>query len=173
MNRKILRYATVGASTLAIAAPGFALADASKDIQVAGRALTFMENGPTGPTTVGIVFDPDKPASVAEKNAIMAAIGGGYSAGAVTISGRPMEAGSLAGVKFVFITHGVDYGAVGAEARSKHIIAIGSDPGCVQSGACAMGVSTDPTVQITVNHNAAAAVGASFKAAFRMLIHEI
>jgi hypothetical protein len=36
-----------------------------------------------------------------------------------------------------------------------------------------MAVSTDPKVVITVNRAAAAAVGASFKAAFRMMINEI
>jgi hypothetical protein len=32
---------------------------------------------------------------------------------------------------------------------------------------------TTPAVEITVNHNAATAVGATFKAAFRMMIKEI
>jgi hypothetical protein len=162
-----------GVFALSAAAPGLAYADPAKDIQVAGRALTFLENGPTGPTVIGVVFDPSKPGSVAEKNAIMAAIGGGYSAGAITLTGKPMEAGDISGVKVVFVTHGVNYGAVSSQSKAKHIIAIGSDPACVQSGACVMGVSTDPSVQIVVNHNAAAAVGASFKAAFRMMIHEI
>jgi hypothetical protein len=36
-----------------------------------------------------------------------------------------------------------------------------------------MGVTTVPKVEITVNRAAAAAVGASFKAAFRMMIKEI
>jgi hypothetical protein len=44
-------------------------ADAAKDLQVAGRGLTFLENGPTGSAVLGVVFDPSKPASVAEKNA--------------------------------------------------------------------------------------------------------
>ncbi|MCI3135432.1 hypothetical protein [Phenylobacterium aquaticum] len=164
------------AVALALAAPGIGHADAAKDLGVAGRALTFLENGPTGKATLGVVFDSSKPASVAEKNAIMAAIGGGYAAGALTLVGKPIDAGDVAGVSGVqalFVTGGVNYGAVGAVAKAKKIIAIGSDMACVRSGACAMGVETEPKVNITVNRATAAAVGASFKAAFRMMITEI
>jgi hypothetical protein len=166
----------LAAATLALTAPGIGHADAAKDLGVAGRALTFLENGPTGKATLGVVFDPSKPASVAEKNAVMAAIGGGYAAGALTLVGKPVEAGDVAGVSGVqalFVTGGVNYAAVGAAAKAKKLIAIGSDPACVRSGGCTMGVSTDPKVDITVNRATAAAVGASFKAAFRMMINEI
>ena len=158
---------------LAALSPGVASADPAKNIQVAGRVLTFLENGPAGRTLIGIVFDPANPGSVAEKNAIMAAIGGGYSAGGVTIVGKPMLAGADGGAKVLFVTRGVNYAAVASDARAKHIITIGSDPACVREGDCVIGISTDPTVQIVVNHTAAAAVGASFRAAFRMMIQEI
>lgn len=162
-----------GVLALAGLSPTVVLASPAKNIQVAGRILTFLENGPTGRTIIGVVFDPANPGSVAEKNTIMAAIGDGYSAGAVTLVGKPIEAGADGRAKVLFVTRGVDYAAVGSDARAKHIITIGSDPACVQSGACVVGVSTDPTVEIIVNHRAAAAVGASFKAAFRMMIQEI
>lgn len=158
---------------LALTAPAAASADPAKDIQAAARVLTFLENEPAGRTVIGVVFDPARPESVAEKNAVMAAIGSGYSAGAVTIVGRPMDADEVGGVRVVFVTHGVNYAAVGAEARAKRIIAIGSDFACVRSGACAIGVSTDPTVQVVVNRKAIAAVGGAFRAAFRMMIQEI
>jgi hypothetical protein len=164
------------AAALALVAPGVASADAAKDLQVAGRALTFLENGPTGKATLGVVFDPAKPASVAEKDAVLAALGGGYNAGALTLVGVPIPIsaiGGAGGVKALFVTGGVNYAAVGAAAKAKNIVSIGSDPACVKSGACVMGVSTDPKVEITVNRAAAAAVGASFKAAFRMMIKEI
>jgi hypothetical protein len=162
-----------GVLALTDLSPSMASADPAKNIQVAGRVLTFLENYPKGRTLVGVVFDPANPGSVAEKNAIMAAIGDGYSAGAVTIVGTPVEAGADGGAKVLFVTHGVNYAAVGSNARAKRIITIGSDFACVQSGACVIGVSTDPTVQIVVNHKAAAAVGATFRAAFRMMIQEI
>lgn len=162
------------AGAVALLSPAQAAADPVKTIQATARVLTFLENAPSGKMVIGVVFDPAKPESVAEKNAIMGAIGGaGYSVGGLTLIGKPMEATAVAGVKAVFITHSVNFAAVGAAVRAKHIIAIGSDFDCVRSEACAIGISTDPTVQIVVNHNGIAAAGAAFKAAFRMMIHEI
>jgi hypothetical protein len=172
-QRKLL---AAGAFALALAVPMASHADAAKNLGVAGRALTFLENGPSGAAVLGVVFDPSKPGSVAEKNAVMAALGGGFSAGGVTLTGRPVEAsavGGVSGVAALYVTSGVNYGAVGAAAKARKLITIGSDPACVQSGACVMGVATEPKVDITVNRAAAAAVGATFKAAFRMMIHEI
>lgn len=167
------RTIIAGMLALAVLFPRAVSANSAKNIEVAGRVLTFLENAPTGRTVIGVVFDPAKPDSVAEKNAIMSALGGGYSAGGVTIVGRPMEAGATGGVKVLFVTRGVDYAAVGAAARTRHIITIGSDSACVRAGDCVVGITTDPTVQIVVNHTAAAAVGASFRPAFRMMILEI
>lgn len=164
------------AIAVALAAPGAVLADTAKDLQVAGRALTFLENGPSGRAVLGVVFDPGKPASVQEKNAVMAALGGGYSAGSVTLVGKAVEASDVAGVSGVqalYVTRGVSYGSVGAAAKAKKLVTISSDPACVKSGACVMGVITSPKVEITVNRAAAQAVGAAFKAAFRMMIREI
>ncbi len=176
MSNKIKPGALALFALVLAAAPLSAHADAAKDLQVAGRALTFLENGPTGKATLGVVFDPSKPASVAEKNAVMAAIGGGLSAGALTLVGKPVEAGDVAGVSGVaalYITTGVNAGPVGAAAKGKKIITIGSDMSCVTSGACVMSVSADPKVEIVVSRSAAAAVGAVFKAAFRMMIREV
>lgn len=173
MGEFCLRAIAAAGCLFALAAPGPASADPAKDIQAAARVLTFLENEPVGRTPIGVVFDPAKPESVVEKNAIMAAIGSGYSAGQVTLVGRPMEPDAVGGVRVIFITRGVNYAAVGAEARTRRIIAIGSDFACVRSGACAIGVSTDPTVQVVVNSKTIAAVGAAFRAAFRMMIHEI
>jgi hypothetical protein len=167
--------AAVAAAAVALS-PGLGLASPGKDAQVAGRTLTFLENGPSGAAVIGVVFDPSKPVSVQEKNAVMAALSGGYAAGGLTITAKPVEAGAVAGVtgvKALFVTHGVNYAAVGAAAKARHLIAIGSDPACVHSGACAVGVTTEPAVQIVVNRATAVAVGATFKAAFRMMITEL
>jgi len=163
----------VCASAFALLSPASASADPVKDIQATARVLTFLENDLGARVVIGVVFDPARSESVAEKNAIIAAIGDGYSVGRLTVVGKPMEAGAIHGVKVIFVTHGVDFAAVGAETRAKRIIVVGSDFACVRSGACAIGIATDPTVQIVVNRNALAAAGAALKAAFRMMIHEI
>lgn len=161
---------------LATMTPLAAHADPAKDIAIAGRALTFLENGPTGKVVMGVVFDPSKPASVAEKNAIMAAIGGGLATGGVTLTGKAVEAGDAsgaAGVGALYVTTGANGAAVVSAAKAKKIITIGSDVSCATSGACVMSVSGDPKVEIVVSRSAAAAVGAVFKAAFRMMIREV
>ena len=178
MHQKLSRRIAPIMAGLAAAAiaPVAAQADAAKDLQVAGRALTFLENGPSGRATLGVVFDPSKPASVAEKDAIMAALSGGYSAGGLTLVGAPIPVsavGGAGGVAALYVTTGVNPAAVGAAAKAKKLITIGSDASCAASGNCVMSVTTVPKVEITVNRATAAAVGASFKAAFRMMIKEI
>ncbi len=172
------KMALVGSLILmpALFIPLTASADGAREVQVAGRTLTFLDNGPTGKVVFGVVFDPSKPASVAEKDEVMAALGSGMTVGAVTIVGKPVEAssvGGVAGVGALYLTHGVNYAAAGAAAKSKKILSISSDMACVQSGACVMGVAASPKVEIVVNSATASAVGASFKAAFKMMIKEI
>jgi hypothetical protein len=166
---------SAGALALALAAPMVGHAASVKDLGVAGRALTFLENGPSGNAVLGVVYDPSKPGSVAEKNAIMAALGSGMAAGSVTLTGKPVETsaiGGVSGVAALYVTDGVSFAAVGAAAKAKRLVTVGSEA-CAEAGACVMGVATEPKVDIVVNRAAAAAVGASFKAAFRMMIHEI
>jgi hypothetical protein len=170
---RIATAIAMGGVALAVLSPGAASADPARNIQAAARILTFLENGPTGRMEIGIVFDPATPGSVAEKNAIMAALGGGYVTGAVTIVGKPMEAGDVGGVMVLFLTRGVNYARVGAKAQARRVFTIGSDSACVRSGDCIVGISTDPAVEIVINHRAAIAAGASFNASFRMMIREI
>ncbi len=151
-------------------------AEGSREIQVAGRTLTFLDNGPSGKVVFAVVFDPSKPASVAEKDEVMAAIGAGMSVGGATVVGRAVEMnglGSAGDAGAFYLTHGVNYTAAGAFAKSKKILSISSDMACVQSGACVMGVAASPKVEIVVNAATAGAEGISFKAAFKMMIKEI
>ncbi|ESQ75765.1 hypothetical protein [Asticcacaulis sp. AC402] len=175
---KRLTHATALATAVAtlFLAPLSAHADGAREIQVAGRTLTFLDGGPTGKVTFAIVYDASKPASVAEKDEVMAALGSGMAAGSATIVGKPVEAGAIGSAGDVgayYITRGVNFTAVGSAAKSKKILSIGSDMACVKAGACVMGVAATPKVEIVVNSATAAAVGAKFKAAFKMMIKEI
>ena len=177
MTKRHLRSAAMLAAigTLLLLPIG-AHADGAREIQVAGRTLTFLDGGPTGKVVFAIVFDPSKPASVAEKDEVMAALGSGMAAGGATVVGKPVDVGALAGAGDVgafYLTHGVNYAVAGAFAKSKKTLSISSDMACVTSGACVMGVAASPKVEIVVNSATAAAVGAKFKAAFKMMIKEI
>lgn len=176
MTKGLLRFATAAATAALFFIPLCVHADGAREIQVAGRTLTFLDGGPSGKVVFAIVFDPSKPASVAEKDEVMSALGGGMAAGGATIVGKPVDAGAAAGAGDVgayYLTHGVNYAAVGGIAKSKKVLSISSDMACVQSGACVMGVAATPKVEIVVNSATAAAVGAKFKAAFKMMIKEI
>lgn len=155
--------------------PLSAQADGAREVQVAGRTLSFLDGGPTGRVVLGIVFDPSKPASVAEKDEVMGALGAGMAVGGITLVGKPVEvaeaAGSGAGA--LYVTHGVNYAAAGAVGKAKKIITISSDMACVTSGACVMGVAAAPKVEIVVNSATAGATGVQFKAAFKLMIKEI
>ena len=148
------RAALIAAAAI-LASAGPVQADGGREIQVAARTLSFLDGGPSGKVVFAIVFDPSKPASVAEKDEVMSALGSAGDAGAF------------------YLTHGVNYTAAGAFAKSKKILSISSDMACVQSGACVMGVAATPKVEIVVNSAAATAIGAKFKAAFKMMIKEI
>ena len=151
-------------------------ADGGREIQVAGRTLTFLDGGPTGRVVFAIVFDASKPASIAEKDEVMAALGSGMSVGTATVVGKPVEDGALASAgdaQVFYMTRGVNYAVVGAAAKSKKILSISADMACVKSGACVMGVAAAPKVEILVNTASAGAIGARFKAAFKMMIKEI
>ena len=87
-----------------------------------------------------------------------------------------MQASAISGANglaALYVTGGVNYAAVAAAARAKRLVTIGSDPACVNAGFCVMGVSSEPKVEITITRAAAAAVGASFRAAFLMMVHEV
>lgn len=179
MNTRRLRSgglrATAGAILLSLMAVP-ALADGGREIQVAGRTLTFLESGPAGKVVFAIVYDASKPASVAEKDAIMAALGSGMAAGSATVVGKPVEAGAVSSAGDVgafYMTRGVNYAAVGAFAKGRKALSISSDMACVKSGACVMGVAAAPKVEIVVNSASAAAAGVKFKASFKMMIKEI
>jgi hypothetical protein len=164
----------LGAGAAVLLVSSVASADTAKDLQISGRALTFLESGPSGHAVLGIVFDPAKPASVAQKDAVMAALGSGLDVGGLTLVGKPIEAGSISGgVTALYVTTGVNFAAVGAAAKAHKLVTVSADHACVASGACVLGVTTSPKVEITVNRAAAAAVGVSFKSAFRMMITEI
>ena len=72
-----------------------ALADPAKDVQVAARALGFLQSEPTGHAVIGVVFDSSNPASTAQKDAVMATLGAGMTAGAATFSGKAIDVSQL------------------------------------------------------------------------------
>jgi hypothetical protein len=149
-----------------------------KDVQIIGRALGFVEQGPKGDVPVGIVYAPDLAGSKAEADKLAAILGDGLKAGTLTM--KPVlvpvtELSKLEGLKVAIMTSGLEknYDALFQTMRAKQLISVSLDLACVQQVKCVMAVTSDPKVTITVNREAAQAAAVSFGSAFRMMISEL
>jgi hypothetical protein len=147
------------------------------DLQVAGRALGFLDKPLSGDVQVGIVYAPNSPQSVQAAEALRSQMGDGLKIGNSTLRPLLVPLAEVAHVNagLLFLTPGT-----GAEAnvltqviQAKHIACITTDIAQVQAGRCAIGIRSQPRIEIIVNRAAAAASGTSFSTVFRMMITEI
>jgi len=149
----------------------------AKDAQVLGRTLGYVGDGMTGIAVVGIVFEPADHTSQQEAEVVRAVIGDGLATGRIRLQARliPVEQIATAnGLNALYLTPGLAESAeaiVGA-ARRLRIPTISDDMACVASGRCVVGFSSEPTVQILLNQEAAEQIGVHFLQAFRMLVRE-
>lgn len=156
-----------------LAAPAMA-ETTTRDIEVIGRALGFMEGASGSDRVVAIVYDP---ASEAEAQALAGAMDGGLSAGRVTLTGRLVPAsdiGSVSGAHAaVLLGAAASDAGIASAANGSGAMTVSTDMSCVESGGCVMGVQSAPSVRIVVNRGNAEAASVSFAAAFAMMIEEI
>ena len=148
------------------------------DIEVATRAVKFLETPPSGNAIAYIVFDPGNAASVADADAIEGVIGSGIDAGSAKLTAQRVpvsDIGTLGGAGVVFVTAGLgaNHGAIQSALNGKSLISISSDLSCVQAKACVVGVATKPKVRILISQDAASAAGVGFKAAFLLLAEKV
>ncbi len=168
--------ATAAMSFLGIIEPARAEFN-TKDGQVLGRTLAFVGDGMTGTAVLGIVFTPGDPLSRREAEQIQAVIGTGLSAGRVRLCASLVAVDQLAGlvdVKALYVTSGLgpNMKAISDTASRLHVPTVSIDMACVRSGNCVLGFSSQPTVQIVIDHAAAERAGMHFLQAFRMLVRE-
>ena len=147
------------------------------DLQIIGRTLSFLEKPMSGEVTVGIVYVADNPQSEREAQDLQHSLADGLRVGNVLLKPLlvPMEHVAQANADVLFLTSGLGASAspVGVASRTRHLPCITTDLSQVQSGRCAVGVSSQPTVEILVNRAAALANGTSFSTLFRMMVNEI
>jgi ABC-type uncharacterized transport system substrate-binding protein len=146
------------------------------DVQVAARALSFMERPLAGAVRVGILYAPDSPRSVREAETLRDMLGTGLKAGKLEL--KPilvkLSDAATAKVDLFFLTEFV----AAADANAAGIVAlkrpcVTTDISQVERGACLMGVRSTPKVQIVVNRAAAKDSGVAFATVFRVMITEI
>lgn len=148
------------------------------ELQIAGRALGFLDKPLSGSVNAGIVYSPTDPRSVREAESLKSLLGEGLRVGNVTLKPvlLPLADVGRTNVAIFFLTDGVagaDGKAVAEAAKGKRTPCITSDLAEVKSGVCAIGVRAQPRVEILVNRAAAASTSLSFSAVFRMMISEI
>lgn len=147
------------------------------DIQVAGRALSFLAKPLTGEVTMGIVYSRANAQSVQDAQDLEKQLGSGLRVGNLTLKPALIAVGEAAraNVSLFFVTPGTGAdAAVLAEITStKHIPCVTTDLSQVTAGRCAVGVKSTPKIEIVVNRTAAAASGTAFSTVFRMMITEI
>jgi hypothetical protein len=169
--------ATLAACCLVLLCAGARAQFTLNDLQIAGRALGFLEKPLSGDVKAGIVYAPDDPRSVAEADALKGLLGQGLRVGNVRLVPVlvPVAELSRAGVALFFLTTGMtdaDTKLVTAAAVAKRTPCITTDLSQVRAGVCAMGVRAQPKIEIFVNRAAAATTNLAFSAVFRMMITE-
>lgn len=147
---------------------------AELNVPVAARVMSFVQPPQTGAVPVAVLFVPGNETSEAEAEAIDRAARA--SSTGIRTRRIPVAAmNSLSGYKVAFVTKGLkaEQGGIAEVAVRSSVLTISSDPTCVQSAHCVVGIATSPTVQITVNRAAARAAKIRFGSAFLMLVKEI
>ncbi|MGP6157774.1 MAG: hypothetical protein ACLPYS_09770 [Vulcanimicrobiaceae bacterium] len=146
------------------------------DLLIAARALSFLQPAPAGPIRVGIVYASSDPRSVEEADNLQQLLAGGLRVGNLIMLPVKVKIEDLAAanVQVVLLTGGVgNDGRISVATKAKRIPCITDDIAQVEDGNCAMGVRSQPRIEIFVNRAAAANSGTSFATVFRMLITEI
>ena len=160
---------------LSAAPPAFADVG-DNEVKIAARALGFLEKPLTGVVRVGIVVAPDDPQSSRDAIALQSIMNNGLRVGSLTLKPVmvPIDGIDGANVDLLFLTEGLGARAskAGDFGRAKRIPCITLDIDQVRNGNCAIGVKSNPRVEILVDRDAATLSGVSFAGAFKMLITE-
>lgn len=153
----------------------WAVSFAAKDLQVLGRAIAFMQPPPPSDAIIAIAYVGGNVDSRRDADAIAALIGSGLQVGRMVLRPRVVDIDGLNGGGFqvVIAAAGANGPRLNAAARAARALCVTTEIDAVRGGFCAMAITSEPRVEIIVNHAVAAAAGIDFPAAFRMMIREL
>ena len=158
------------------AAPSVHAGVTATDLQVAARALSFMEKPLNGIVRVGILHWPSDARSMQDAQALQTLIGRGMRVGSVELRSVmvPLDEIDRVEVDLLFITEhrGTVDTRVAKAIAARQVPCVTTDLDDVRNGLCLMGVQSRPKVEILVNRAVAAASGIKFATVFRVMITE-
>ena len=134
------------------------------DLMIAARAIGFIEKFGNSDIRVGIVYAPESAQSVQQANALRAMFGNQFRVGSRVLTAILVRTDQVAGAAAE---------RVASTSKLKKIPCITFDFSQVRNGACAIGVQSQPKIQILVNRKAAAESGTTFSSVFRLMITEL
>ena len=155
------------------ARPSVAASLQPQELQILGKALSFLEPPLTGQPSVVIVYasgDADSRRDAEDLAGNLSSI----QLGGHPVTVRVLGSASLAAQEFQLLiaAKGADSGLIIAAAQANHALCVTADPEAVRDGHCTMAIRSARKVDIFVNKDAAAQAGIGFATAFRMMVHE-
>lgn len=150
----------------------------STDVQVVARALSFISDPLSGTVRVGIVYSESSARSLREARSLRSILGDGFRIGNIELMPVLIEAAAArtADVDLFFLTEFLSEEQTPqlmADSTGRRILCVTTDLAQVRSGACVMGVRSQPKVEVIVNRAAAAASDIEFSTVFRVMITEL
>lgn len=171
----------VGALSLATALTMSANVEAEtskQEFAAISKIVSLSHDIPAGEVEFAVVFDPASPASVADKDAVKALIGGGFKAPKHTFKFKEVAIGDVAGAAspILFMSEGLSADSQKQTlntATSKKALSLTTSLPYVESGNCVIGVDVGGSVKIIMNGAAYKASKLKFDAAFEFMVKEI
>ncbi len=177
-TRRVLRHAVWAAAvtcSAGIPAHSEAASLQPQDLDVLGKAVSYVDPPPAAGTAVAIVYAAGDAASRRDAEDLAAEIGAGLPTAAGRLRPVVMDGAALAESHpgLVITAQGVTSGSLGAALRTLHVLCVTGDVALVQSGDCTMAIRSAGRIEIFINPEAAKASELRFTTAFRMMVHEL
>ena len=172
---RVLALTTFLMGCLACSASGSATT--LKDVKVGIRVLDFVSGRLDGHPSLGIFYDPQNLASVADAQSIetwfgTGAVGTGNAWTPVLLDVRRLA--ELPALPAAILADGTERFSDGvADYASRHAtLTITTDLACVRAAKCTVGITSQPRVEVILSRQASHQAGLSFPESFRMMVTE-
>lgn len=147
------------------------------ELKVGLRVVEFMTSPPRGRTALALIYDGQSKTSVDDANAMLGWLKSGVDLGKADFVPTLVDIRQLnekPGFKVGIVAAGMEanYSHVLDYARKNRTLTISADFSCARAGLCAVGVSSNPRVDVIISRQAALSCGIEFSEAFRMMVTE-